>query len=89
MHRLIGTFAVVAGAIIVVLAARHGYVSSGAPASGVVATIFALFAIGGLVGPAFAVYLWQRIQDRLPEGVSLHRVRIQEDPLLYAEYFGP
>ena len=60
MHRLIGTFAVVAGAIIVVLAARHGYVSSGAPASGVVATIFALFAIGGLVGPAFAVYLWQR-----------------------------
>lgn len=60
MHRLIGTFAVVAGAIIVVLAARHGYVSSGAPASGVIATIFALFAIGGLVGPAFAVYLWQR-----------------------------
>jgi len=60
MHRMIGTSAVVAGTIIVVLAARHGYVSSGAPASGVVATIFALFAIGGLVGPAFAVYLWQR-----------------------------
>jgi hypothetical protein len=57
---MIGTSAVVAGMIIVVLAARHGYVSSGAPASGVVATIFALFAIGGLVGPAFAVYLWQR-----------------------------
>ena len=61
MHRMIGTSAVVAGMIIVVLAARHGYVSSGAPASGVVvATFFALFAIGGLVGPAFAVYLWQR-----------------------------
>ena len=60
MHRMIGTSAVVAGMIIVLLAARHGYVSSGAPASGVVATIFALFAIGGLVGPAFAVYLWQR-----------------------------
>ena len=58
---MIGTSAVVAGMIIVVLAARHGYVSSAAPASGVVvATIFALFAIGGLVGPAFAVYLWQR-----------------------------
>jgi hypothetical protein len=57
---MIGTSAVVAGMIIVVLAARHGYVSSGAPPSGVVATIFALFAIGGLVGPAFAVYLWQR-----------------------------
>ncbi len=57
---MIGTSAVVAGMIIVLLAARHGYVSSGAPASGVVATIFALFAIGGLVGPAFAVYLWQR-----------------------------
>lgn len=61
MHRMIGASAVVAGMIIVVLVASHGYVSSGAPASGVVvATIFALFAIGGLVGPAFAVYLWQR-----------------------------
>ena len=61
MHRMIGAFAVVAGMIIVVLVARHGYVSSGAPASGVVvATIFALFAIGGLVGPAFTAYLWQR-----------------------------
>ncbi|MCP4779587.1 MAG: hypothetical protein GY877_02245 [Hyphomicrobium sp.] len=60
MHRMIGTSAVVAGMIIVVLAARHGYVSSGAPASGVVATIFTLFAIGGLFGPAFAVYLWKR-----------------------------
>lgn len=38
---------------------------------------------------AVAVYLWQRIQDRLPDGVHLHRVLIQEDPLLCAEYFGP
>ncbi len=61
MHRIIGASAVVAGMIVVGLVARYGYVSSGAPASGaVVALIFALFAIGGLVDPAIAVYLWQR-----------------------------
>lgn len=49
------------------------------------------FAYGKTVptAEAVAVYLWRRIQDRLPDGVTLHRVRIQEDPLLYAEYFGP
>ncbi len=61
MHRVIGASGVVAGMIIVVLVARHGYVSSSARASGIaVAFIFALFAIGSLAGPAIAVYLWRR-----------------------------
>jgi 6-pyruvoyltetrahydropterin/6-carboxytetrahydropterin synthase len=49
------------------------------------------FAYGNTVptAEAVAVYLWRKIEDRLPDGISLHRVRIQEDPLLFAEYFGP
>lgn len=39
-------------------------------------------------GEALAVYVWERIAGRLPPGVSLHAVRIQEGPHLYSEYFG-
>ncbi len=39
-------------------------------------------------GEALAVYLWERIGPRLPEGVALHAVRVQEGPDLYAEYLG-
>jgi 6-pyruvoyltetrahydropterin/6-carboxytetrahydropterin synthase len=48
------------------------------------------FADGGQLptGEAIAVYLWERIAPRLPEGVGLHAVRVQEGPDLYAEYFG-
>lgn len=39
-------------------------------------------------GEALAVYLWERIARRLPLGVSLHAVRMQEGPHIYSEYFG-
>jgi 6-pyruvoyltetrahydropterin/6-carboxytetrahydropterin synthase len=37
---------------------------------------------------ALAVFVWGRIEPRLPAGVSLECVRVQEDPCLYAEYRG-
>jgi 6-pyruvoyltetrahydropterin/6-carboxytetrahydropterin synthase len=37
---------------------------------------------------AVAAYVYRRIAPRLPAGVSLERVRIAEDPTLYADYTG-
>jgi len=37
---------------------------------------------------ALAVWVWQQLEPRLPPGVRLHAVRIEEDDDLYAEYFG-
>jgi 6-pyruvoyltetrahydropterin/6-carboxytetrahydropterin synthase len=39
-------------------------------------------------GEALAVYFWERVAPRLPPGVTLHAVRVQESPHLYSEYFG-
>lgn len=39
-------------------------------------------------GEALAVYIWKRVAPRLPPGVRLHAIRIQEGPHLYSEYFG-
>jgi 6-pyruvoyltetrahydropterin/6-carboxytetrahydropterin synthase len=39
-------------------------------------------------GEALAVYLWERLAPRLPPGVTLHAVRVQEGPHLYSEYYG-
>jgi len=39
-------------------------------------------------GEALAVYLWDRIKQHLPSGVTLHAVRVQEGPHLYSEYRG-
>jgi 6-pyruvoyltetrahydropterin/6-carboxytetrahydropterin synthase len=39
-------------------------------------------------GEAIAVYIWQRVAPRLPAGVTLHAVRVQEGPHIYSEYFG-
>jgi len=39
-------------------------------------------------GEALAVYLWERIVPRLPRGVALHAVRVQEGPHICSEYFG-
>jgi len=39
-------------------------------------------------GEALAVYLWDELVGRLPPGVTLHAVRLEEGPRLYAEYFG-
>jgi 6-pyruvoyltetrahydropterin/6-carboxytetrahydropterin synthase len=48
------------------------------------------FRDGGLLptGEALAVYFWERLAPRLPPGVALHAVRVQEGPHLYSEYFG-
>ena len=39
-------------------------------------------------GEALAVYVWERLAARLPGGVRLHVVRIQEGPHIYSEYYG-
>ena len=48
------------------------------------------FGSGGRLatGEALAVYLWERLSGRMPSGVTLHAVRVQEGPDLYSEYFG-
>lgn len=50
----------------------------------------ATFAAGTWVatGEALAVYLWERLITALPRGVALHRVRVEEGPHLYSEYYG-
>jgi 6-pyruvoyltetrahydropterin/6-carboxytetrahydropterin synthase len=50
----------------------------------------ASFAAGTWVatGEALAMYVWERIMDQLPNGVTLHCVRIEESPHLYSEYRG-
>jgi 6-pyruvoyltetrahydropterin/6-carboxytetrahydropterin synthase len=49
------------------------------------------FAFGRTIptGEAVARYLWSRVAPRLPAGVFLHRVRVQEDDRLYADCYGP
>ena len=39
-------------------------------------------------GEALAIFVWGRLATRLPAGVRLRSVRVQEDPHLYAEYRG-
>lgn len=39
-------------------------------------------------GEALALYVWERIAPRLPPGVALHAVRVQEGPHIYSEYYG-
>jgi 6-pyruvoyltetrahydropterin/6-carboxytetrahydropterin synthase len=48
------------------------------------------FAPGGRLatGEALTVFLWDRLAGALPAGVTLHRIRVQEGPHLYSEYFG-
>lgn len=48
------------------------------------------FAYGKLVptAEALAMEIWRRVAARLPAGVTLRRVRVQEDPDLYADYEG-
>ncbi len=51
----------------------------------------AYFSYGGTVPTCeeLAAYLYARIAARLPAGVRLERVRVEEDPTLYAECTGP
>ena len=37
---------------------------------------------------ALAVHIWGRIAQRLPHGVRLYRIRVLEEPGLFAEYDG-
>ena len=37
----------------------------------------------------FAVAIWDRLADQLPEGVTLHRVHLRETPNNSVEYLGP
>ncbi|HEY6209692.1 MAG TPA: 6-carboxytetrahydropterin synthase [Gemmatimonadales bacterium] len=39
-------------------------------------------------GEALAVYAWEKLAPRLPAGVTLHAVRMQEGAHIYSEYFG-
>lgn len=50
----------------------------------------AAFRDGGWIptGEALALYVWERLAGALPHGVTLHRIRVQEGPHLYSEYYG-
>jgi len=39
-------------------------------------------------GEQLCVDVWRRVSARLPPGCTLEAVRVQEEPLLYAEYRG-
>jgi 6-pyruvoyltetrahydropterin/6-carboxytetrahydropterin synthase len=39
-------------------------------------------------GEALAVYVWDLLVEALPPAITLHRVRIEESPHLYSEYYG-
>lgn len=48
------------------------------------------FAYGGTIPTceALAVFIWRRLEAKLPADVQLHRVRVDEEDTLFAEYFG-
>lgn len=48
------------------------------------------FQDGGLVPTCenIAAYLWPRLESGLPSGVELRRIRLQEEPGLYVDYYG-
>jgi len=75
---LVALDALLAGEITARFAGRH--ISEAAPQ----------FSDGGWLatGEALAVYVWGRLVGRMPPGVTMHAVRIQEDAHLYSEYFG-
>jgi hypothetical protein len=60
MRSAIGAFGLLAGAVVVALAARYGYATSDNPVDGgIVAFFFAVIAIGGIAGPAVAVKVFR------------------------------
>ena len=60
MRNALGIFGLVAGAIVVALVARYGYMGSDTAADGLIAAFFfATIAIGGIAGPAVAVHLFR------------------------------
>jgi hypothetical protein len=60
MRRILGNFGMLAGAIVVALVARYGFVTSDTTVDGaIVAFFFGVIALGGIGGPAVAVHLWR------------------------------
>ena len=35
------------------------------------------------------IYIWQKISAGLPDNVDLYRIRLQETPTIFTEYYGP
>mgnify|MGYP002725483696 FL=1 len=35
------------------------------------------------------IFIWQEISSGLPENVTLYRIRLQETPTIFTEYYGP
>ena len=48
------------------------------------------FAFGKTIptAEALSVWIWEHLGPKIPEGVRLHTVRVQEDETLFAEYRG-
>jgi hypothetical protein len=60
MRNALGIFGLVAGAVVVTMTARYGYIGSDTPADGAIAAFFfAVIAVGGIAGPAVAVHLFR------------------------------
>ena len=63
MRSALGIFGGMAGAIVVVLVGRYGYITSDTVLDGVIAGFFfAVIALGGIGGPAVAVHLFRAAQ---------------------------
>jgi len=60
MREAIGIFGGIAGAIVIALVGRYGFVTSDTPIDGaIVAFMFSTIAVGGIAGPAVAVHLFR------------------------------
>ena len=35
------------------------------------------------------IFIWEQISDKIPLLAKLHKIRLQETPTIYTEYFGP
>lgn len=53
-------------------------------------TAVADFAFGRTIptGEMLCLHIWNRLASRLPDGCTIHAVRVQESPELWAEYRG-
>lgn len=63
MRNALGIFGTVAGAIVVALVGRYGFVTSDTAIDGAIAAFFlAVIAIGGIAGPAAALHMFQHVK---------------------------
>jgi len=48
------------------------------------------FAYGGLIPTTenILAWLWPRLEQGMPDGATLHRLRLHEDPTFFVDYFG-